>query len=411
MRTKIVRKKLSNGLRVLLLKNKSNDIAVMISFKVGLVNETKENNGVSHFVEHMLWQGNYNRTAEKIRKEFDAIHGAFNAFTESGVTKYCMMCPKRHFAKALEIFAEVIQKPVFNEEEIEKEKKVILNEMSQSNDVVPTELSKMMDNSIYGSHPFSLDVIGTKETVGKMNKQMLEEHYNKFYVPNNAILAINGDVKNALPLVKKCFKFKPKKIPKSVSFNPNTFKGPQIVKQEKPINTSYIGLCYVTPGWQNKSVYALEIIEDILEHSQELSLLEEIRNKKGLTYSLDTSISLTKNHGGIGVTLSTDKKEVPNVIQIIQDKIIKMEHITEKELTKSKKRLIKQRKNILKSKNEIVTLTNLAITCESNKTWDKFYNKTKKIEQVTTKDIEYAVRNYLNQNYVLATIEQTEVVQ
>ncbi|MFA6269367.1 MAG: insulinase family protein, partial [archaeon] len=137
----------------------------------------------------------------------------------------------------------------------------------------------------------------------------------------------------------------------------------------------------------------------------------EIRNKKGLTYSLNTSISLTKNHGGIGVTLSTDKKEVPNVIQIIQDKIIKMEHITEKELTKSKKRLIKQRKNILKSKNEIVTLTNLAITCESNKTWDKFYNKTKKIEQVTTKDIEYAVRNYLNQNYVLATIEQTEVVQ
>jgi predicted Zn-dependent peptidase len=213
MKSEIIRKTLSNGLRVIHIKNKMNNVNVTVSVKVGSENETPENNGVSHFLEHMLWHGTPNLTEEKIRTELKDKKANYNANTSFKKTSYYIGSPKRHFERSVQILAEIIQNPDFDEKKIETEKNIILDEYKHHKDNPNYFISELLVNKLFKDHPISKPIIGTQENIEHMNKEMLLKHYSDYYVPNNMVITVVGNLKEPEQFIEKYFTFQPKQVP------------------------------------------------------------------------------------------------------------------------------------------------------------------------------------------------------
>ena len=205
---KLLEATLDNGLTVILEENHSAPVvALQMWVKVGGADETDDESGLAHTLEHMIFKGTKKRNVGEIAKEIESMGGDINAWTSYDQTVYHIVVASRFYKEGLDVLADAIQNSIFDPQELEREKKVVLEELKRSEDSPSRKLGKRLMGTAYTSHPYTRPVIGLKETVESLNRKKTFDFYKRWYVPNNMTLVISGDFDNDdfFPIVKRGF--------------------------------------------------------------------------------------------------------------------------------------------------------------------------------------------------------------
>ena len=405
MKTNFVKKTLPNGLRVIFEKTKKNNIVINVGVKVGMLDETPETNGVSHFLEHMLWDGTATKTAKEIRDAVKDMNGEFNACTGYEITNYYVEVPRKHFEKALQLIIGVITNPKLNEEEINKEKNIILNEKTMYFDAPFYRIDNLTKSTLFEGTMLGNDIIGTNENIQKMTKQMLEEHYNKYYSPNNTVITVIGNIEGPTEKIQNLYTTQPKKIPETKKVEPKVILPKKIIQTADTLAT-YVQLGYLTVNFEKKESKALKIIEYLLDEGKNTSIMEEVRYNHGLTYDVHTYSHSLRTTGLFAVGLSTEKSEINRSLELIKKQIQKIQEIKKPEIEKAKREIIKSIKECLKEPSlKVLVYTDNELT----NGWDEYLNVEKKLKAITLEDVKQTAKTYLTENNSIeAIIEQKE---
>jgi len=204
--------KLKNRITILFEKNRSKSVAVEVMVKVGSNDENIEINGISHFLEHMLFEGTKKRKdSREIANEIEKYGAEFNAYTSNDRTAFFIKIINMRFDKALDILSDMIINPLFSKKTIEKEKQVILKEINMVTDDPRQHQWMLFQKNLFEKHPARNPTYGAVAAVKNLNRKKINDYYNKYYIPNNMIISVVGNIDNVKQKIEKYFSsLKPK---------------------------------------------------------------------------------------------------------------------------------------------------------------------------------------------------------
>lgn len=288
---------LDNGLEVLTVKKDTQIASVNVGIRVGSLDEKLEEKGIAHFIEHMLFKGTDNRNYEEINDSLELLGGEYNAYTDYAATVYTISCLAEEIKNGVEILGDMIINSSFRDEEIEKERGVILAEIRTSKDDVEDLSFKKINDEAFVKSPLKYDVAGLEENVKCYNKDELKKFYNKYYVPNNAVITIvsSFDHEEALESISKWFSNweKGEEIKREIIEEKNLAK--TIITEKDNIEQSTIVYLYTFYDLDRKYELPLRILNHRLGESANSLLFREVRENRGLAYDIYTNLDMTKN--------------------------------------------------------------------------------------------------------------------
>lgn len=394
-----------NGLTVLIDERPTASVVIEVIVKVGSNFESRGNFGISHFVEHMLFEGTKHRTTREIANAIEGIGGEINAATSNERTFFYCYVPKKYFNKALDVLADIIQNPLFDEKTIEKERKIILDEINLVNDNHLFYQWVLFQKTLFKKNSAKNPVYGTRETIRSMSKADLLKFYKKYYVPNNILISISGGVcKGVVGKIEKAFGvFKSRnvcglKIPKEPKQNRI-----EVVTEKRDVLHSYIVLGYNAAKRGEEDSYVLDVIQAVLGRGQSGRMFNEIRTKRGLAYSVGVQYEANVDFGFFAVYLSSNKKNLENIKKIILQEFTDLENLSEDELNDAKNYI--EGNFILKAEEnkERADLIGFWEMVGDAKKMSEYVNRIKK---VTKRDIKRVAKKYFTKNYTLVMLEQ-----
>ena len=381
-KSKFQRKKLKNGMTVLFEKRDNEIVSVAFAVRQGGINETAKEKGISHFIEHMLYKGTEKRNSKQISAEIEKNGGVLNGFTDEELTAYWCKMPSKHINVALNVLGDMVKNPKFDEKEIEKERKVIFEEMKMYKDnprlyVIENGLKKVLYDG-----DFSIPLIGTESSMKRNNQEKLKELFNKTYAPENMILCVVGDVnfKEICDFAEKNFagkgivpvKMEIRKINKT------------IIEKKKGIDQANLVFSYHAPEASKKERHIAQVLSCIMVGGMSSRLFQEIREKRNLAYAVKGDYVGGKEYGYNFIFVGTSAENVEKVKQIILLEFKKIETLTEKEFEEAKEQLIGNNKISQEdSQEQMVDLLSHEI---SGKAEDS-YEFEKEIRQVKLEDV------------------------
>ncbi|HLC96562.1 MAG TPA: pitrilysin family protein [Candidatus Nanoarchaeia archaeon] len=395
---------LKNGLQVIVEKRRTDTVTIEATVKVGSNQESLRLNGISHFLEHMLFEGTKKRkNVEIISNEVERLGGELNAYTTNERTSYYIKVPKKHFLKALNILSDMIQNSIFDQERVEKERKIILKEINIHKDEPRMYQWDLFQRTLFRTHPNKRPVYGSVKTMKAITRSDLIGYYKKYYAPNNIILSIVGDVPNPRKYVEAYFgDFRKKPVSHKLIYEgPNT---KVIIKKERrKILNSYLMLGYKTVPRTHKDSYVLDAIKAILARGQSGKLFLEIRVKRGLAYEVNAQHEASIDHGFFVVYLNTNKKNIQKTVSIILKEFKKLQDVGVKELSEAKGYLEGQ--FILDNEDTHDRADELSSWALVGKP-ELFDEYLKEIRKISVKDIVRVSNKYFTPYYAMTVIEQ-----
>jgi predicted Zn-dependent peptidase len=308
----------------------------------GSRDEDARTNGISHFIEHMIFKGTRNRNNLQIAKELDAIGGLSNAFTSKEYTCFHSKVLDKHFPALADIMSDLFLNSVFDPDNIDKERQVILQEISMVEDSPEEQIHEIFNNLYWNNHPLGMSILGTDETVNAMDRDELLDHKKRYYSPSRIILSAAGNIDHE----KVVDFFKP--IFESIEAGETTplLTTPSINQavlcHYKPLEQVHVCIGGKAPHLLNDMRFAGTIFNTILGGNMSSRLFQEIREKRGLAYSIYSFISAYIDTGILGICAGTDPREVNNILDVINMEIKKIKggDITETDLNEAKEHLI-----------------------------------------------------------------------
>ncbi len=336
---------LTNGLRVVTVSMPSlESVTVAIWAKTGSRNENSKNNGISHFLEHMFFKGTTNRpTAKQIAEEIDSIGGIQNAGTSKEYTQYYIKCRADKAEIAFDLLSDMTINSLLEESEIEREKGTIIEEIRMYEDTPVANIGEVFESLIYDKHTLGMNIAGTEKTVGNMKRNDFVEYRSNFYIPENMILTVAGGVteKESLRLAEKYFSELTKSVNKPFSnrFIARQVK-PQIKLHGKKKEQTHVILGFLADGKNYKGKYAQTILSAILGGGMSSRMFTEVRERRGLAYSVRTSMDRYTDIGYMGTYAGLDTKRAEEAVKVMLEQHYKItsnqEPIAKQELTKAK---------------------------------------------------------------------------
>ncbi|MCF6093182.1 insulinase family protein [Microaerobacter geothermalis] len=332
---------LNNGVRIIIEKMPSvRSVSLGVWVGTGSKYETEKNNGISHFIEHMLFKGTQTKNAKEIAESFDSIGGHVNAFTSKEYTCYYAKVLDEHFDIALNVLADMFFNSTFDPIELNKEKKVVIEEINMYEDTPDDLVHDLIAEASYGNHPLGYSILGTEENLNRFTREDVIQYISQHYLPENTVITISGNVSETiLEKVERKFSFFSNKIQENIVPLP-TFLGSQVVRQK---TTEQAHLCLSFPGYAvgDSKLYPLILLNNILGGSMSSRLFQEIREERGLAYSVFSYHSSFKDSGLFTIYAGTAPHQLDEVFSIITENIqkVKDEGITEGELNKGKEQL------------------------------------------------------------------------
>lgn len=332
---------LDNGLRVLVEKIPTvRSISMGIWVKTGSRNESEVNNGISHFIEHMIFKGTDKYTAKEIAETFDAIGGQVNAATSKEYTCYYAKVIDEHFDTAIEVLADMFFNSVYDPVEIDKERGVILEELYMYEDTPDDLVHDLIGQAAFGNHPLGQPIIGTREVLEAINRDYIMNYIDKFYHADNVVVALAGNVDDrAIYKIGELFSnLKQKK-------QANNYETIQLDKKEiylaKDIEQTHI--CLATNGYpvDHDYTHAVAVVNNIIGGSMSSRLFQEIREERGMAYSVYSYHAPYLDNGIYVTYVGTSPKHVKNVLELVDNIYhdVRENGISEAELHKAKEQL------------------------------------------------------------------------
>ncbi len=304
--------------------------------------EDEEISGVSHFIEHMLFKGTRNRTSKQIASEIDNLGGQINAFTSKECTCYYVKLLDSHIDIGIDVLSDMILNSKFNEDDLDKERSVIIEELKMYEDSPEDLAYDLLTENIYKNDPLGMNIIGTEESLKRLNREKLLDYFNKYYVPNNSVIAISGNFNFDEIINKIEEKFKVwKKRDVNVDIKKAEFKSCFLAKNKDIEQVNLAMSLEAVPIENDKEVYALAVINTVFGGSISSRLFQKIREEKGLVYSIYSSQSLYRKCGELGIFASMSNEHLKEVYEsIIEEiKIMKKYYLTDQEIKESKEQL------------------------------------------------------------------------
>lgn len=339
--------KLDNGIKVVMESIPYvNSVSIGVIVNTGSINENKYNNGVSHFIEHMLFKGTKNKTAKEIAETIDNIGGQINAFTGKESTCYYTRVLDRHCDIGIEVLADMLNNSLFKEEEIEKEKTVITEEINMYLDSPDDLVSELLNESMFENTTLAYPILGTEKSILSLKRESIMEYFYKYYSPREIVISLSGniDTKETLKKLNYCFgnfNNKVKENNNCITSN-NNYQFTNKIKNIKK-DTEQLNLCIGFNGVSTDSDYmeSMLVMNNVFGGSMSSRLFQKIREDLGLAYSIYSYPSAYKNTGIFTIYAGLNPSHMINVIRYIEEEIkyIKKNLISKDQLKKSKDQL------------------------------------------------------------------------
>ncbi len=358
--------------------------------------ESPNESGVSHFIEHMLFKGTKNRSAKDLARDIDKIGGEINAFTNKESTCYYVHLLDEHINTGIDVLSDMILNSTFNDSDINKERAVILEELKMYEDSLEDLSYDLLVENVYKNDGLGMNILGNRKTIKSMKRKDILNYYNKYYVPNNAVISICGnfDFDKAVKIIEEKFaNWEEKEV--DIKLDEAKFHSCFVTKNKDSEQVNIAINLKAIPEESEKEAYALAIVNNIFGGSTSSRLFQNVREDKGLVYSIYSSQTLYKKCGELGIFASTSEEYLKEVYDLIMEEIkkIRESYVTEEELRESKEQL---------KGNYILSLESISSKMLSNGESILLNNKIKDEDEI----IEHI--NSVNMEQVKAIINKDE---
>ncbi len=337
---------LANGVRVVLAPDERAVATIaQVLVATGSKYETKTNNGISHFLEHMVFKGTKTRPSTKaIAEEVDSVGGQMNAFTGQEETGYWIKMPTEHSALALELVADIYLNPLLEQKEIEKERGVILQEIAMYEDMPMRKVEEVFEELLYGDQPAGWPIIGQEENIQKMTAGDLKKYIREQYLPAETVVTVAGNF--SVPEIKKQIqdlfgrKRKTDKRNKRPAVKERQ-RQPRLQIEEKDTDQTHLVLGFRSYNMFDRRKYTLSLLSSILGGGMSSRMFLRIREKEGLAYYIHTASETNLDTGVFAIQAGVSHDNLEKTIKLILQEVLKVakKKVTGKELKKAKDKI------------------------------------------------------------------------
>ena len=313
--------KLENGLEVITIKKDTQISSINIGVKVGALNESLNEKGISHYIEHMLFKGTENRTFQKLNDDLEALGGEYNAYTDFSQTVYSISCLEDELKSAIEILSDMLICSKFPEEEIEKERGVILAEIRSSKDSVEDFSFKKINEVAFKNSSLRYDVAGLDENVKSFTKKELYEYYKKYYIPNNSLITMVSSLSHEEAFEEISKHFSKWETKERIELVVKDEKNRNIKKVTTKENIELCTIIYLFTFYDLDKNYELplRILNHRLGESANSLLFREVRENRGLAYDIYSHLDITENVRTLYVYTAVDEEDIDDAANAIEE--------------------------------------------------------------------------------------------
>ncbi len=392
--------KLTNGLNVIYEHNDNAEIvSVQIAVKVGSVNETDDESGICHLIEHMVFKGTTSFKAGEIATIVEAHGGELNAYTSLDQTVYYINVPSRHFGLALKIIKEMAFDAGFDATELAREKEVVIEEIRRGQDSPHRVLGETLFKMAFNVHPYGRPVIGTDENVRGFSSEKILGFYKRHYTPQNMILGVCGNISESELSrgLEDLFRFQLASPMHDPDITPEPAKTESVIATKSmEINATYLDIAFAAPRITHPDVPALDVLSHLLGESDTSLLEQTIREKENLVHSIYTSCYTPKYPGLFMIGAHVDPKNINKALHSIKEKILMVQDRLFEDEKIERAKLI-ARSQIIYEKQTCEGTARKWLTYETTAGDYNFdENYLEKISKLTTADIQKVAREYLD---------------
>jgi predicted Zn-dependent peptidase len=335
----------TNGVRIIHEKMPYvRSVAIGVCIEAGSQDELKGEEGLAHFIEHMLFKGTPTRSARTIAEQFDRMGGDVNAFTSKDMTCFYATVLGDHAETAITILEDMIFHSIFDEVEMEKEKSVVLEEIATVEDTPDDDVHEQLWRAMYPEHPIGKPILGSKDTIESFNKEMVRKFINRVYKPERIVISVAGNFDDRLiNTIEELFGSFESTGEKQLVSNAETplFK-PGITTKEKDVEQSHLCIGFSALALKDERMYDLVILDSIVGSAMSSRLFQEVREERGLAYSVYSYYTSYEDGGSFIIYGGTSPEKTNELYETI-DEIIKLvlkEGVTDKEIEQAKEHVI-----------------------------------------------------------------------
>jgi predicted Zn-dependent peptidase len=333
---------LPNGIRVITERMPHvRSVAVGVWVETGSRHEPEDRGGMSHLIEHLVFKGTATRTAEDIARTMDSVGGQMDAFTTKEHTCFYVQVLDDHLPLAVDLLTDILLHPLFNAEELEREKSVVLQEIKMVEDTPDDLIHDLFAAQVWQGHPLGRPILGTREAVSGYDRDAVDAHFVEHYVPDKIIIAVAGNVAHDRVVELFGARFngfaRPRQEPAVPA--PDLRAGVNIV--HKGLEQVHLVLGFPGLGHGAPERYALFLLNDIVGGSMSSRLFQEVRERQGLVYSIHSGVQAFRDTGTLYVYAASD---APNFSKVLKSTLkelrdLKKHGVTQEDLGRAKDHL------------------------------------------------------------------------
>ncbi|NNF77983.1 MAG: insulinase family protein [Rhizobiales bacterium] len=307
--------------------------------KAGARNESAAQNGIAHYLEHMAFKGTSRRSALQIAEEIEDVGGEINASTSMEMTAYYARVLKDDAPLAIDILSDIILDPKFDKDELERERGVILQEIAASIDTPDDLVFDLAQRAAYPDHALGRPILGSAEAVKGYNGEAIAAYRDQHYAAPSILVSAAGAIEHErlVDLAQSALSSLPTTAGPKWD-NANYGGGVHLVK--KPLEQTHVVLCFQAPGYLSKDIYALQVLSGVLGGGMSSRLFQEVREKRGLCYSIFAYASAYEDTGLLNVYAATGSQETGELVDVVSDQLRSIaSSVTEEEIKRARSQL------------------------------------------------------------------------
>jgi len=402
----IQREVLPNGLTVLTEQMQHiRSVSIGIWIKTGSRDEDPQWNGISHFVEHMVFKGTEHRSAEDIARQVDSIGGNMDAFTAKECICFNVKVLDEHLPIAMDVLSDLVLNPVFDAQDITRERGVILEEIKMDEDSPDYLVHEIFTQNFWKDHPLGKPILGTKDSVKRFERDPVLGFYGQRFSPGNFIISAAGNVNHQqfVQLVSKHFQHM-KPVKNGFHSAPPAIVPRIIMRNKKALEQ--VQICVGVPAHPiaHERRHASYILNTLLGGGMSSRLFQNIRERQGLAYAIYSDLSPYRDTGCLSVYAGTSRESASKVVQCIVSEFrqLKSEPVPEEELRRSKDQL--KGSLMLSLESSTARMSNLA---RQEMYFDRFYTLDElleKIERVTAEELQQLANEFFRTESIAVTV-------
>lgn len=407
--------KLDSGQTVIIQQVKNNPIVTIDTWiKTGSINENDKNNGVSHFLEHLFFKGTKNHPPGEFDKILESKGGITNAATSKDFTHYYVTIPSKYFDMAMDLHSDMILNPLVPRKELEKERKVVLEEIAKDANDPSEKVYDNLNDMLYTNHPYKRKVLGKGEIIEKITREEILSYYNQFYTPSNMVTIVIGDIdpQHALDKIKEDFRpTAEKKITQKSGIQERPLTTKLIKVDYQPAQAGYMLIGYRGVNAVHPDSYALDVLATIMGDGRSSILFQSIKEQKQLAYSISAGNSSFKEDGLFVISANFTPEKADKLQKAIYEEIAKIQKqgVSTEELNKAKSMIERDtyysRESISNISSEIGYST---VLTDNPKYYDEYVEN---IKRVTPNEVRRVANLYLCENQSAISIVLPEEIK